>query len=517
MNRARASFVLDKRDLGFAEKSQAATTASLGSRVVAGAKWTTLSSVGVQVLLLIRSIVLARLLTKDEFGLAGLALTVLAAASVFTNFGLQASIVAKPATGSGRRRQLDTVFTVELGRAALLAGLLVLLAKPAAAFYGDDRLTKILLVLAILPLVQALTNIGMVMYAVDVKMLRPAVLDFCSAAAATVAAVVFAVLTHDAFAVVLAQLAATCVAVALSYLLHPYRPRLAFDLSAFRDAFAFGKYVFLIGTLVFVTTVGDNIAVGRLLGSVELAGYLVAYALANLPQTLVSRILGTVLFPSFAEAARGDADLLRGRVRRSLVVGGGMLTLITAPMIVVSVYLLGALYGTKFESATRVLQVLMIVGLCRGLIQIISPLVMGLARPDLEARSKVLEAALFLVLVVPLTMWLGAVGAAAAAAVTYVIALFLRMRYASRLVPGAFARPLELVAGPLASGVASIAVGEAALLALPAGTNHWINLITGGGAALAAACAGLLAFSPAFRKEIGSVAHKLRNKRAKVA
>jgi hypothetical protein len=113
---------------------------------------------------------------------------------------------------------------------------------------------------------------------------------------------------------------------------------------------------------------------------------------------------------------------------------------------------------------------------------------------------------------VPLTVSLGAVGAATAAAVTYGTALFLRMRYASKLVPGAFANPLALGAAPLAATAAAIAVGEATLFALPAGTGQWISLVTGAGAAFVAALGGLLIFSSAFRTEILVIAQKLRNR-----
>jgi PST family polysaccharide transporter len=68
-----------------------------------------------------RSIILARLLARDDFGLFGMALTVSAALQVLTSFGLSASIVARDFT-SERETQayLNTVWTAELLRSLLV-------------------------------------------------------------------------------------------------------------------------------------------------------------------------------------------------------------------------------------------------------------------------------------------------------------------------------------------------------------------------------------------------------------
>src|SRR5262249_35270811 len=84
-------------------------------------------------------------------------------------------------------------------------------------------------------------------------------------------------------------------------------------------------------------------------------------------------------------------------------------------------------YGQKWASAAPLLAVLVWQGLFRGLARVMSPLLLAVKRPDLDAKAKIIEAAFFIPLTIILVQRWSAVGAAWAGVICYSIAYVLRL------------------------------------------------------------------------------------------
>ena len=103
---------------------------------------------------------MARLLLAEDFGLFGMALTVVTGLSALTSIGQDISVIKRKFKSDHElAKHLDTLWTVDLIRRLLLAVLMLVMARPAAKFYGDARVFQLLLVLSLLPLIQGLQNI----------------------------------------------------------------------------------------------------------------------------------------------------------------------------------------------------------------------------------------------------------------------------------------------------------------------------------------------------------------------
>src|SRR5882672_4413862 len=109
-----------------AEITRADTTnLPLRKRVRSGVSWNVSSSLIGQSIGFVRSIVLARLLAPEDFGLFGMALTIAAALNALTTIGLDRTIVAnKFDTVDELKAHLDTVWSTQLIR-SLVVTLLV--------------------------------------------------------------------------------------------------------------------------------------------------------------------------------------------------------------------------------------------------------------------------------------------------------------------------------------------------------------------------------------------------------
>jgi O-antigen/teichoic acid export membrane protein len=435
-----------------APDAQASGNPSLKQKVYAGISWTVVSSVLSQALSLLRSIVLARLLTQEDFGVAGMALTAFNALCVLTNIGtLGSGMTAHFEDEAAQRKYLNTLWTIELVRSVVIGVLMVALARPTAGFYGDSRLVPVLLVMACIPLTISAHNIGVMLYTRDVQFSRNLFVEMVQAITGVAVTIGVAWVVRSYWALVWGQLASAVIGTILSYFAHPFRPRLEIDRPSLRTALNFGKHAFLISLCAFVITTADNILVGRLLGPAVLGAYVIAYSASSLLSNVVAQVFGVVFFPLFAQVKRDRPEQLKATATRAFDSGSLFLSLMTAPMVVLAPEIITILYGTKWLVAVEPLRILAVVGFMRGLLGLLNSMLLGVNRPDIESGSRLAETVVFLAVLYPLVKNFGMAGAAGAGLVTFAFSLLMRFVLARRAVPEVVAAlPASLLVSALA-------------------------------------------------------------------
>lgn len=444
---------------------------------------------------------MARLLLAEDFGLFGMALTVVTGLGALTSIGLDISVIKTKFKDDGElAKHLDTLWTVDLIRRLLLALLMLAMARPAAKFYGEPRVYQLLLVLSLLPLIQGFQNIGLLMYRKGVKFQKIVWLELSTNLLTAIATIALVLWTRNVWALVFSQLVSALISVALSYVFHPYRPRPFLDKVSLRLALSFGKYAFLFGVLNYVMMMADNVLLGRLYSAAILGTYVIAYNLAVLPLHGVGNAIVNVTFPAYAEIAGGEIKRLERAFVRVFVSSSTLLALTTALLLLLGDEIVVFLYGNKWATAGTILRILAILVFCKGHAILVSPLVISMRGIAPDAKIKLFEAAIFLALLYPLTSRYGAVGAAWAGAIAFFVMMVNRLRVAASLLPD--------IAGNLLRTVLSAGVACALGIALGTLALHTVASVLGrlllGGSVIAIVVTGvMLALSPQLRVELG--------------
>ena len=503
--------------------------ASLTSRVQSGILWNALSVSSTYLAGLVRSIVMARLLAPDDFGLFGMALTVVTGLNALTTIGLDISVIkTKFKSDEELFTHLDTIWTVDLIRRLILAVLLAAVAYPAARFYREERLYEILLLFSLLPFIQGFQNIGLLIYRKQINFRRIVWLELATnflTAATTIALVVW---TRNVWALVLSQLVSAIISVVLSYMFHPYRPRPGLDKEAFSLALTFGKYAVLIGVLGYVMQMADNILLGRLFSAAVLGTYVIAYNLAVLPIHGIANVIVSVTFPAYAEIAgrgptisEGSSEteplLTRGlppssasreikRLENAFVrvftTSSMLLGLTTALLLLLGGEIVVLLYGAKWATAGTTLRILALLVFCRGHAVLISPLLVSIRGNAPDAKIKVVEAAVFLALLYPLTSRFGGVGAAWAGTIAFFVAMINRLYIATSLLPNISKTILRTILCSVAAVGAGVGLGALAILRVESVTGRFLV----GGAVIAIVVTGvMMVLSPQLRAEMSQL------------
>jgi len=139
---------------------------SLKGRFLTGTVWAFAMRISNRLIGLIRTVVLARLLMPEDFGLVGLALVAVATLEILTQPGLQTALIQKrEAEGF-----LDSAWTVQAIRGVVLFGLLILSAPVVAALLDSQTLTPVLQVISLYVLIGGFGNIGILFFQKELEL-----------------------------------------------------------------------------------------------------------------------------------------------------------------------------------------------------------------------------------------------------------------------------------------------------------------------------------------------------------
>lgn len=457
---------------------------SLQHKAIRSGVWVGLSSAGVAVLSFARSIVLARLLTPEIFGLMAVCSVAIRMIEIFTVTGIGAALIHRQQRFEDAR---DTAFTLMVLRGIGLSLLACLIAPWAAAFYDQPILSSLVTVVGISLILTGCQNINMIALQKELDFKRLTYLDQATAVLNFFVSVGLAYTLRSVWALVYAQLAAAAITTILSYVMLPGRVRFRFDSSIAKELFQYGKFVAGLGIVVFLTRELDNLAIGKLLGMEALGYYVVAYTLANIPSTYLSTVLAKVLFPMFSKL-QADMVGLGAEYGRGVRLVTAVVVPLSVGIVVLAPEIVAALYDARWAPAVAPLQILAGFGCFRALWMLNGYLYNAIGKPKIDfyvngARLIVMGALLY-----PMTVLYGIIGASFAVmlpmAVQFVAGIALSQRFigvpiATVLRPFAIAMGQGVVLAavllgakmfvpisPVVSLVVLIAVGGLACLAL---------------------------------------------------
>ena len=422
-------------------------------------------------------LLLARLLTPADFGLVAMAMSVVALIELMSAFGFDSALIQR---ADVERRHMDTAWTFQVIFGAATALLLLLLAMPAASFYQDPRIAGILPVLALSSLLGGLANIGPVMFRKELDFTREFKFLLAKRLVGFVATLAAALLLRNYWALVVGMVVGAAASLAISYALHPYRPRLS--LAASVELLHFSKWIFVSSLVQYVQGHADRLILGRLVGARELGLYSLAHEVATLPATAVIAPINRAVFPAYA-ALNQDMAALQLRFISVMGVVAALALPLSAALAMLAAPTVALLLGPQWTGSEALLPWFVIAGLVSALQGNLYALIVALGQPQKSTLVLLIVTAIQLPMLALASVYYGVVGAAMAHAVAALIGLiplhvvFFRLtRFSWGAYLRCFPRPLVACAAAALALVGFEHVTPSALLAWPL-----LHLALGGG------------------------------------
>ncbi|HEX8096767.1 MAG TPA: lipopolysaccharide biosynthesis protein, partial [Pyrinomonadaceae bacterium] len=311
------------------------------------------------VLNMLATVVLARLLTPQDYGLIGMVIVVTNFADLFRSLGLSAATVQKEDVSHA---QVSTLFWINLAFGALTM-LLTAAASPAVArFYAEPRLVPVTVAFAVTFLFGGLVVQHEAVLRRQMRFGVLATLELVSMLAGIVVAVVMAARGAGYWALVFNQLVLNFLYAAGVWLACGWRPSLPSKAAGVRSMLAFGGNITASRVLNFFARNLDNMLIGRYWGAQSLGLYAKAYQLLLLPLDQITGPLDGVVVPALSRL--GDSPERYRRAYLRILEKVAMLTMPgIAFMIATSDWLVRVVLGPQWGETARVFAWLGLTGL----------------------------------------------------------------------------------------------------------------------------------------------------------
>ncbi len=284
----------------------------------------TVGSSGVAALRFARNILLARLISVEDYGIASTFIIVTSFFALAGDLALDRMIIQD--RRGAEPRFIGVVQAVIILRAVVMSALMLLLAGPTAELFSLPGQTWVFQVLALIPLLQGIVHPDLFRHQRDSHFAPFIIADLAGVCVSLLVMIWLAVVLGD-FRIMLAVLIVEQAVRALVSHLYAERPfRLAWDNGVALQAVRFGVPLVLSGLTVFAVTQGERILVANQFTFRDLGIFSAALTLAFTPGQLLATIQQRYFLPQLAPAAlasNGSGRRLNEALQVTLLTGAG--------------------------------------------------------------------------------------------------------------------------------------------------------------------------------------------------
>lgn len=299
---------------------------SLKQKTFKGVIWSTVERFSTQGVQFLFGILLARLLTPNDYGMIAMLTIFMAVSQTFIDSGFGNALIRKPDRNESDKA---TVFFFNIFMAAACYGVIFLAAPFIAKFYNMPQLADVLRILAINLIIQAFGSIQRLNLTIDLNFKVLAKVSLSGAVVGGSAGLICAYNGLGVWSLVVQQMTTTSSRVVLFWTLVHWRPKCFFNKASFKNMFGFGSKLLASGLL---NTLYDNVydlIIGKVFSAATLGNYSRASHFANFPSSNINGIFQRVTFPVLSKI-QNDHDKLRKAYLKFL----NMSTLVIFPLMV---------------------------------------------------------------------------------------------------------------------------------------------------------------------------------------
>ena len=302
------------------------------------------------------TVILARLLTPQEFGTVALLAVFTGLWTVLIEGGANTALLRTP---SSTRVQESSVFWMNVGAGAACALLLLLIAPLVARFYSIPLLVPLMGAAAVQVIFVSLGSIHVALLTRALRFNRLVLVGLCSTILSGSVAVFLALSGYGVWALAAQAVVGAGVSSAVLWRVSRWRPAWTFSFSEARSLFRFGSHVIISGTLDVLYTQGFALLIGKMYGVRDVGLYARAQNTQALPTAVIAGIIGRVTLPVLANRV-DNRDGLRRAVSASTRLAMAIALPVAVGLSSLSEVAVALLYGPAWAPAAPILAILAI-------------------------------------------------------------------------------------------------------------------------------------------------------------
>lgn len=276
--------------------------------------WDYAGNLSGQIVSFVISVILARLLGPEEFGIVAIAMVIISIATIFSTLGFGASIINSSELDD---QALNSIFFINVALGVILMALCFLTAPYVALLYKNENLEPVLQVLSVTFLFSTLQSVQKSLLNRDMRFKELAIRDVVPSVIGGVTGVVMAYQGFNIWSLVSQTLVTNLSSTILLWNISKWRPQLSFSLKAIKPFWAYSNKLFLSSVLNAVYSRFDVLLFGKLYSLSVIGNFNRARSFNQLIVRNSSESIMRVLFPYFSKL-KGNVDEMRASTIKAL-------------------------------------------------------------------------------------------------------------------------------------------------------------------------------------------------------
>ena len=384
-------------------------------KIIAGLGWVAISKYVNRLLGFVTTMILAKFLVPEDFGLVALAAMMIEIIKIFKDMGLgQALIYRKDRIEEAS----SAAFFMTLGLNTTLFLLTLLLAPLTASFFEDSRITTVLIVLSTNLLWMSLGVVPSALVRKEIDFHKLIIPEVAPVVVGSIVGITMAYKGYGVWSLVVRALVVDILYVILLWRIIPFRPRFNFNREIVAELLHYGK--FIVGTSIFAVVLYniDKFYISKIIGLAPLGIYTLAFSIANMPVTELGHLICRVMFPVFSRL-NSDLPALRQSFEKTFRFAAAVTFPMAIGIITFGPGLVDLMLDAKWAPMKGPLQVLALAALMRSLSVILHELIRAMGHPKRVQTFVIYRLILVGGLGAPAVIYFGLEGICWLIAVTY--------------------------------------------------------------------------------------------------
>jgi O-antigen/teichoic acid export membrane protein len=364
---------------------------SLAHKTASGVAWISLFQIARQMLSVVSVSVLARKVPPSAYGLVAMA-------ALVTNF---LETVRDAGTGSAlvREREVSddlaaTVFWLTCGLGLGIALIMVAVSWPAAYFFHEPMVARVLQVLSIGFFVGTIGVVPLALLNREMAFRKVALAQTAGAVSGTLVAITVALAGGKVWSLVSGTLVITTVTSLALWIASPFRVKAVFRPADARHMLSFGLNLSGFNVLNYFSRNADNLLVGKFLGSVPLGYYQMGYTLMTYPLQNFAAVVAQVVYPALSKM-QDDRERFRAAYLRTCRLIGLLTFPLMLGLAVTAQPFVRVILGAKWMPVAGLLIVFAPLGAAQSIYTTVGLIYNTLGRSDLQFRWQMFASVMY--------------------------------------------------------------------------------------------------------------------------
>ena len=270
---------------------------STNKSIAQGFAWTAVDRFSNLAIQFVIGIIIARLITPEEYGVLGILMVFINISQVFIDSGFGSALIYKNKMDGD---YLNTSFVFNLSVSTLLFAIIILSASYIESFFSLQGLSDYLRVSSIVLITNSLIVVPSSILRIQLNFRAISISNVCSVIISGFLGIFFAYLGYGVWALIIQLLSKSVCQFFILYLICKWIPKFAFNKNVFFELYRYGINIFGATCLTKFVDEGTSFFIGKVLTPYNLGVYSRGNQFASLPGNTVGGVISTALFPSLS-------------------------------------------------------------------------------------------------------------------------------------------------------------------------------------------------------------------------